>query len=150
MPVRKGDTVRILRGDNKGFEGKVSRIDRKSFRIYVEGLTREKVDGTNIFLPIHPSKVQIRNLNLDDKWRKDVFARKKEAAKPEKEEKQPKKAEEEETVTGTGETLKEEAVETQPEEESKAKKTTASKKKPAEEESLENTEETPDETKEEE
>src|SRR5208283_5392648 len=87
LPVRKGDTVRIQRGDNKGFEGKVSRVDTKAFRIYIEGFTREKVDGTNIFLPVHPSKVQIRNLNLDDQWRKDVLSRKKEAKKPETEEK---------------------------------------------------------------
>ena len=64
----------------------------------MEGLTREKVDGTNIFLPIHPSKVQIRNLNLDDKWRKDILTRKKEVEKPEKEAKPkaaaPKKAKE--------------------------------------------------------
>ena len=85
LPVRKGDTVRIMRGDNKGFEGKVSRVALKEYRIYMEGLTREKVDGTNIFLPIHPSKVQIRNLNLEDKWRKDILTRKKEAEKPEKE-----------------------------------------------------------------
>ncbi len=88
LPVRKGDTVRIQRGDNKGFEGKVSRVDLKALRIYLEGLTREKVDGTNIFLPIHPSKVEIRNLNLDDNWRKNVIlSRKKEIEKPEKEEK---------------------------------------------------------------
>ena len=87
LPVRKGDTVRIKRGDHKGFEGKVSRVDLKEYRIYLEGLTREKVDGTNIFLPIHPSKVEIRNLNLDDKWRKNILSRKKEAAKPEKAEK---------------------------------------------------------------
>jgi large subunit ribosomal protein L24 len=76
LPIRKGDTVRIQRGDHKGFEGKVSRVDLKEYRIYLEGLTREKTDGTNIFLPIHPSKVQIRNLNLDDKWRKDILERK--------------------------------------------------------------------------
>src|SRR5208283_2733591 len=52
LPVRKGDTVRIQRGDNKGFEGKVSRVDTKEHRIYIEGFTREKVEGTNIFLPI--------------------------------------------------------------------------------------------------
>src|SRR5208283_3377518 len=84
LPVRKGDTVRIQRGDNKGFEGKVSRVDTRLYRIYIEGFTREKVDGTNIFLPIHPSKVEIRNLNLDDKWRKDILGRKKEIEKPEK------------------------------------------------------------------
>ena len=87
LPVRKGDTVRIERGDNKGFEGKVSRVDTRAYRIYLEGLTREKVDGTNIFLPIHPSKVQIRNLNLTDNWRKDILGRKKQIEKPEKEEK---------------------------------------------------------------
>jgi large subunit ribosomal protein L24 len=73
LPVRRGDTILIKRGDNKGFEGKVSRVDLKAYRIYIEGLTREKVDGTNIFLPIHPSKVEIRNLNLDDKWRKNIL-----------------------------------------------------------------------------
>jgi large subunit ribosomal protein L24 len=84
LPVRKGDTVRIQRGDNKGFEGKVSRVDTRSYRIYIEGFTREKVDGTNIFLPVHPSKVEIRNLNLDDKWRKNILARKQEIGKPAK------------------------------------------------------------------
>jgi large subunit ribosomal protein L24 len=87
LPVRKGDTVRIQRGDNKGFEGKVSRVAPKEYRIYIEGLTREKVDGTNIFISVHPSKVMIRNLNLDDNWRKQILGRKKEIEKPKKEEK---------------------------------------------------------------
>lgn len=87
LPVRKGDTVRIERGDNKGFEGKVSRIDSKHYRIFLEGLTREKVDGTNIFISVHPSKVQIRNLNLDDKRRKDILGRKAQIEKPERTEK---------------------------------------------------------------
>jgi large subunit ribosomal protein L24 len=86
LPVRKGDTVRIERGDHKGFEGKVSRIDSKHYRVFLEGLTREKVDGTNIFVSVHPSKIQIRNLNLDDKRRKDILGRKK-IEKPGREEK---------------------------------------------------------------
>ncbi len=81
VPVRSGDTVRIMRGDHKGFEGKITRVDKKKFRLYVEGLTREKVDGTTIFVPIHPSKVMITRLNLDDKWRKGVLERKKEGRK---------------------------------------------------------------------
>jgi large subunit ribosomal protein L24 len=83
LPVRKGDSVRIMRGDHKGFEGKISRVDLKNYRIYVEGLTREKVDGTTIFVPLHPSKVMIRNLNLDDKWRKAIAETKKELSKEE-------------------------------------------------------------------
>jgi large subunit ribosomal protein L24 len=81
LPVRKGDTVRIMRGDNKGFEGKISRVDLKNYRIYLEGLTREKVDGTTIFRPVHPSKVMIKNLNLSDKWRKAIVDRKEELYK---------------------------------------------------------------------
>jgi large subunit ribosomal protein L24 len=77
LPVRKGDTVRIVRGDHKGFEGKVSRVDLKHFRVYLEGLTREKVDGTAVFVALHPSKVMIRSLSLDDKVRKAVLDRKK-------------------------------------------------------------------------
>jgi large subunit ribosomal protein L24 len=76
VPVRTGDKVMIMRGDRKGFEGKVTQIDRKNYRISVEGADREKVDGTSISVPIHPSKVMITRLNLDDKWRKKILERK--------------------------------------------------------------------------
>ena len=85
LPVRKGDTVRVVRGDHAGFEGKVNRVDLKRFRIFLEGLTREKVDGTNIFVSVHPSKVMIKNLKLDDKWRKAIVERKEELELPKKE-----------------------------------------------------------------
>jgi large subunit ribosomal protein L24 len=76
VPVRSGDTVMIMRGDRKGSEGKVTRVDRKNYRIFIEGIDREKVDGTKILVPIHPSKVMITRLNLDDKWRKKILERK--------------------------------------------------------------------------
>jgi large subunit ribosomal protein L24 len=76
VPVKKGDTVMIMRGDRKNTEGKVTQVDRKKYRIFVEGANREKVDGTSIPVPIHPSKVMITRLNLDDKWRKKVLERK--------------------------------------------------------------------------
>jgi large subunit ribosomal protein L24 len=76
VPVRTGDTVKIMRGDRKGFEGKVSRVDRKKYRIFVEGVSREKVDGTTTLIPIHPSKVMITRFNLDDKWRRKMLERK--------------------------------------------------------------------------
>ena len=76
VPVRSGDTVRVMRGDRKGFEGKITRVDRQKYRIFVEGVTREKVDGSSIQIPIHPSKVMITNLSLDDKWRSEALKRK--------------------------------------------------------------------------
>jgi large subunit ribosomal protein L24 len=93
LPVRKGDTVRVVRGDHTGFEGKVNRVDLKRYRIFIEGLTREKVDGTNIFVSVHPSKVMIKNLKLDDKWRKAIVDRKQELELPKKEKEVAKVAE---------------------------------------------------------
>lgn len=75
LPIRRGDTVIIMRGDYAGIEGKVTKVDPKNYRIRVEGVTREKADGTTIFVPIHPSKVLIKRLNLDDKWRKELLKR---------------------------------------------------------------------------
>ena len=76
VPIRKGDTVMIMRGDRRNTEGKVTQIDTQKYRIFVEGANREKVDGTSIPVPVHPSKVMITRLNLDDKWRKKILERK--------------------------------------------------------------------------
>ncbi|UCC33654.1 MAG: 50S ribosomal protein L24 [Candidatus Bathyarchaeota archaeon] len=76
VPVRTGDTVQIMVGDRKGFEGKIAGVDRRRYRVFVEGATREKVDGTAVPIPIHPSKVMITKLNLDDKWRREALKRK--------------------------------------------------------------------------
>ncbi|MEM2111466.1 MAG: 50S ribosomal protein L24 [Candidatus Bathyarchaeia archaeon] len=84
LPLRKGDTVKVLRGDHRGFEGKIAKVDRKKYRIFIEGINREKSDGTTIPVPIHPSKVEIVRLNLDDKWRKEILERKGAVEKPEK------------------------------------------------------------------
>lgn len=69
--MRTGDTVRIVRGDFSGVEGKVSDIDTTRQRLFVEGVTREKVAGTSEKVSVHCTKVMITRLNLDDKWRAD-------------------------------------------------------------------------------
>lgn len=76
LPIRTGDVVRVMRGDYKGVEGKVTKVDRKKYRIYIEGITRQKVDGTTVPVPIHPSNVEIIKLNLDDKIRREILERK--------------------------------------------------------------------------
>jgi large subunit ribosomal protein L24 len=124
LPVRSGDAVRIMRGDQKGFEGKITSVNRRKYRVFVEGLTREKVDGTAIFVPVHPSKVMITHLNLDDKWRKKILERKKAARKEVEEvpEKPPKKAPE----------LKEVVEEKPPEKKPKRRRKRVAKKPSAE------------------
>jgi large subunit ribosomal protein L24 len=76
LPVITGDNVRVYRGDYKGFEGRVTSVDRKGYGVFVDGINREKADGTQIPVPIHPSKLEIMRLNLNDKWRKRILERK--------------------------------------------------------------------------
>ncbi|ALV61932.1 LSU ribosomal protein L26e (L24p) [Thermococcus sp. 2319x1] len=75
LPIRTGDKVKIMRGDFKGHEGKVVEVDLKRYRIHVEGATLKKVNGTEVFYPIHPSNVMIVELNLEDERRKKIIER---------------------------------------------------------------------------
>jgi large subunit ribosomal protein L24 len=42
MSISRGDTVRVMRGDDKGKEGKVIRVHLKTGRVTVEGLNMVK------------------------------------------------------------------------------------------------------------
>ena len=131
LPVRVGDKVQVTRGDFKGFEGKILSVDRKKFRIAIEGITREKVDGTTINVPIHPSKVMITELNLDDKWRRKIIERKskaKEELKRRKEEEEKVKEEEKIEEIEEEETEKEKAKEVEKKPEKKRKTRTRRKR----------------------
>ncbi|MBI4449121.1 50S ribosomal protein L24 [Candidatus Woesearchaeota archaeon] len=65
LPVRTGDTVKVLRGSHKGKSGTVHRVDRKTLRIYVNGVTSTKRDGSAPLLPIQTSNVTIITLAVD-------------------------------------------------------------------------------------
>jgi large subunit ribosomal protein L24 len=80
----KGDGVRIVRGGFKGIEGKITRVDPNGGKIFVEGVTREKIAGGKTGpVPIDSSKVIITSLNLEDKIRKARMERGAEAAEEE-------------------------------------------------------------------
>jgi len=70
MHVTKGDTVRVVRGDDKGKEGKVVRVYPKTGRVTVEGVnivkkhrrarTAEEQSGIiDMPAPIHASNVML-------------------------------------------------------------------------------------------
>ncbi len=67
---RVGDTVRIVRGEFKGIEGKVTRVDSSKGAVNVEGVTREKLKGGTSPVPIQSSNVVVTSLVLVDKERK--------------------------------------------------------------------------------
>ena len=69
LAVRKGDKVRIARGQFRGRTGKVNRADPSRVRIYIDGIDRTKTEGSKAFYPVHPSNVIIIELSLEDRRR---------------------------------------------------------------------------------
>ncbi|HSQ31511.1 MAG TPA: 50S ribosomal protein L24 [Gemmatimonadaceae bacterium] len=70
MHVAKGDTVRVMRGDDKGKEGKIIRVYPKTGRVTIEGVnivkrhrrarTPDEQSGIVDFpAPIHASNVML-------------------------------------------------------------------------------------------
>jgi ribosomal protein uL24 len=74
IPIRKDDEVTIVRGSNKGREGKVTTVYRLKWVIHVDRVAREKSNGQSVPLGISPSKVVITSLKLD-KDREEILAR---------------------------------------------------------------------------
>lgn len=67
---RVGDSVKILRGEFKNIEGKVTKVLPEDGLLNVEGVNREKLAGGNAPVPVYASNVVITSLNLDDSLRK--------------------------------------------------------------------------------
>ncbi|MBI2673347.1 50S ribosomal protein L24 [Candidatus Woesearchaeota archaeon] len=76
LPVRKGDKVKIMIGQFKKHVGKVSRINLKKSKVYIEGAEMVKKDGGKVLYPIYASNTEILDLNLDDKERRKMLERK--------------------------------------------------------------------------
>jgi large subunit ribosomal protein L24 len=80
MHVTKGDTVRVVRGDDKGKEGKILRVFAKTGRVTVEGVNivkrhrraRRAEEQSGIFdmpAPIHASNVMLLDPKSGDPTR---------------------------------------------------------------------------------
>jgi len=82
MRVILGDTVKVLRGEYRGVDGKVSKISTQNGNLAIEGVKKEKSKGEKFDVLIKTSKVVITGLNLDDHWRKTKLQRKKPKTTP--------------------------------------------------------------------
>lgn len=67
--VVKGDSVRVMRGEYKGVEGKVEKVNTEQAIFIIEGIQREKIRGGQVKVPINSSNVMVISLNLDDDYR---------------------------------------------------------------------------------
>ena len=76
MPVRKGDRVMVVRGEGKSKSAtKIAKIDRKGRKVYVEGFTYFKSDGTELQRPIDASNLVIINPDWSDIRRRNLLTR---------------------------------------------------------------------------
>ena len=73
--VRKGDKVKIMKGQYSKRTGNVSRVSVVFDKVYVEGVEVTKKDGSKTFYPMNASNLMITDLNLDDKKRRQKIER---------------------------------------------------------------------------
>tara|TARA_B100001146_G_C15916676_1_gene321181 strand:- start:31 stop:495 length:465 start_codon:yes stop_codon:yes gene_type:complete len=67
--VVEGDTVKVIRGEFIGVDGKVSKVSTGDNGLTIEGVKKEKLKGEKYDVFIHTTNVVITALNTDDKWR---------------------------------------------------------------------------------
>lgn len=75
LRVIAGDTIKVIRGEYSGIEGKVEKINMRRGSLAIEGIQREKVRGGNVKVEINSTNVVITDLDLDDKYRQALIQR---------------------------------------------------------------------------
>ena len=69
LVVRKGDTVKIMRGKYKKKQGKVTEVKMKIGKIMIDGIQVTKKDGSKVNVPLRASNLQIIEVGGEDKKR---------------------------------------------------------------------------------
>ena len=121
--VVEGDSVKVIRGEFTGVDGKVTVVSAANNGLTIEGVKKEKLKGEKYDVFIHTSNIEITGLNTDDKWRINKLEGKNvRAARPEPVKAEPK-AEKEKQAT-----KKEENISTPTNKKSKTEKKKVEKK----------------------
>ena len=101
LTVRKGDTVKVVRGAFKGQVAKVIKVFPRKGMISIEEATLTKADNKKVARLFRPSKVIITKLDLADPWRREKLSKfKVPGAEEKKEEPAEKKPKEEKAERG--------------------------------------------------
>jgi large subunit ribosomal protein L24 len=70
LPLRKGDTVRVLSGSFVGREERVAKVDRRALSVTLDNVTLKAADEKLKPLALRPSHLVLTRLNLSDPWRR--------------------------------------------------------------------------------
>ena len=71
ITLRKGDTVRIMRGEFAGTSGKVLDVNTRTGKVTVDGVTVSKAKATQVARPLDPSNLVVTKLDLTDPRRRE-------------------------------------------------------------------------------
>ena len=66
LVIRKGDLVRIMRGQFRDTESKVTGVSYKKRVVYLDNTTITKADGKEAAVPIHPSNLMLVKLEMNE------------------------------------------------------------------------------------
>lgn len=69
LGIRKGDTVKVMRGKYKGRTGKVIKVDLRKGRVHIEKIVRKKADGSEVPVPFNASNLIIIDVDRSDERR---------------------------------------------------------------------------------
>jgi ribosomal protein uL24 len=83
VPVRKGDTVRVLSGSFAGREERVARITRRDYSVTLDNVTLKTAEEKLKPLALRTSHLVITRLNLADPWRRRSLRLREEEVTPE-------------------------------------------------------------------
>ncbi len=70
VPLRKGDTVRVLSGSFVGREERVAKVDRRGYAVTLDNVTLKTAEEKMKPLTIRTAHLVITRLNLSDPWRR--------------------------------------------------------------------------------
>lgn len=77
ITIRKGDKVKIMRGQFKNKTGTIDKVLNKKMKVYIDVAKMTKKDGSTVYYPIHPSNLQITEMAGEDKRRNKILERSK-------------------------------------------------------------------------
>ena len=83
VPIRKGDTVRVLSGSFAGREERVARVSRRDLAVTLDNVTLKTAEEKLKPLALRTSHLVITRLNLADPWRRRALRLREEEVTPE-------------------------------------------------------------------
>jgi large subunit ribosomal protein L24 len=83
IPLRKGDTVRVLSGSFVGREERVAKVNRRDYAVTLDNVTLKTAEEKLKPLEIRPAHLVVTRLNLSDPWRRRTLRVRDEDVTPE-------------------------------------------------------------------